>query len=140
WVPAEILRLPAVCLRPDIDPGSQKGQRKAPNWAYTPGTFRSNSSSQTRALPSDGARQSPRGESEPPAATFGPLGIAERLNWLKAKNRRRNTPSQWRISPNVNAIRNSAGKPGGQAPLSESSQACIAIKAIFDGRKPWRSV
>jgi hypothetical protein len=40
------------------------------------------SSSQIRADRSEGARQSPRGDSEPPADTFGPLGIAERLNWL----------------------------------------------------------
>ena len=53
--------------------------------------------SQALALPSDGARQSPRGDSEPPALTFGPFGIAERLNWLNAKKRRRNTSSQWRI-------------------------------------------
>ena len=30
---------------------------------------------------SDGARQSPRGERDPPFDTFGPFGIAERLNW-----------------------------------------------------------
>jgi hypothetical protein len=60
--------------------------------------LRSSSSSQIRALPSDGARQSPRGESEPPAATLGPFGKAERLNWLKPKKRCRKTPSQWRIA------------------------------------------
>ena len=65
------------------------------------GTSRSNSSSQTRALPSEGARQSPRGESEPPAATLGPLGRAERLNWAKPKKRRKNTRSQPRISASV---------------------------------------
>ncbi len=43
------------------------------------------SASQARAFPSDGARQSPRGESDPPASTLGPLGIADRLNWLKPK-------------------------------------------------------
>jgi hypothetical protein len=53
---------------------------------------------QATAFPSDGARQSPRGESEPPADTFGPLGIAERLNWLEAKNLWMNTLSQWWIS------------------------------------------
>ena len=36
------------------------------------------------------------GESEPPAATLGPLGRADRLNWL-AKKRRRNTSNQCRI-------------------------------------------
>ena len=35
-------------------------------------------------------------ESEPPAATLGPLGRADRLNWL-AKKRRRNTSNQRRI-------------------------------------------
>src|SRR6266567_3974268 len=54
------------------------------------GTFRSRSSSQAAALESEGARQSPRGDSDPPAETFGPFGIAERLNWLNAKKRRRN--------------------------------------------------
>ena len=29
---------------------------------------------------------SPRGERDPPDPTFGPLGIAERLNWLIWKN------------------------------------------------------
>ena len=51
------------------------------------GTLRSSSASQALALPSDGARQSPRGDSEPPAETLGPLGSAERLNWLKPKKR-----------------------------------------------------
>ena len=44
---------------------------------------RSISSSHTVAGISDGARQSPRGDSDPPWETLGPLGIAERLNWLK---------------------------------------------------------
>ena len=34
-----------------------------------------------------GARQSPRGESDPPEPTLGPLGMQERLNWLVWKNR-----------------------------------------------------
>ena len=37
------------------------------------------------ALPSDGARQSPRGDSEPTGDTFGPFGIADRLNCANAK-------------------------------------------------------
>ena len=41
---------------------------------------RSRSASQARAFASDGIRQSPRGESDPPAETFGPFGRAERLN------------------------------------------------------------
>ena len=64
----------------------------------TSGTLAFNSSSQTRALPSDGARQSPRGDSEPPDDIFGPFGSAERLNWLIAKNRNRKIPSQRLIS------------------------------------------
>jgi hypothetical protein len=50
-----------------------------------PGISRRISSSQMRADMSEGARQSPRGDSEPPAETFGPFGSAERLNWLKEK-------------------------------------------------------
>ncbi len=45
------------------------------------------SSSHTVAAESLGARQSPRGEREPPEPTFGPLGMAERLNWLIWKKR-----------------------------------------------------
>ena len=49
-------------------------------------------------MPSEGARQSPRGESDPPEPTFGALGRALRLNWLVWKKRRRNTSSHLRIS------------------------------------------
>ena len=49
------------------------------------GTFFSISASHTAAFPSDGARQSPRGDNDPPAETFGPFGIALRLNCEKAK-------------------------------------------------------
>ena len=55
------------------------------------------SSSQTVAGESLGARQSLRGDSDPPEPTFGPFGIAERLNWLPWKKRCRNTSSQRRI-------------------------------------------
>src|SRR5687767_12289864 len=58
------------------------------------GTFSRSSLSQTSASESLGARQSPRGESEPPEPTFGPLGIALRLNWLCLKKRRTKTSSQ----------------------------------------------
>ena len=58
------------------------------------------SSSQMSGLPSDGARQSPRGDSDPPDEIFGPLGTAERLNWL-VKKRRRNSASHLRISSSV---------------------------------------
>src|SRR5205085_11996590 len=62
------------------------------------GTLRSNSSSQTAACASDGARQSPRGDKEPPEEIFGPFGNAERLNWLCSKNRTRKTRSHFLIS------------------------------------------
>src|SRR4029077_20097442 len=45
------------------------------------------SSSHAPASASLGARQSPRGLSEPPDPTFGPLGRHDRLNWLSWKNR-----------------------------------------------------
>ncbi len=54
----------------------------------------SRSASHRSADVSDGARQSPRGDSDPPRTTFGPLGSAERLNWAKPKNRLQNTASQ----------------------------------------------
>lgn len=46
------------------------------------GTFLRSSRSHTSAFPSDGALQSPRGESAPAEVTLGPFGNAERLNWL----------------------------------------------------------
>jgi len=42
--------------------------------------MRSTSSSQTVASESLGARQSPRGESDPPEPTLGAFGMHERLN------------------------------------------------------------
>ena len=51
------------------------------------GTPASSSSSQTVAVASEGARQSPRGDSDPPEEILGPLGRAERLNWLSWKKR-----------------------------------------------------
>ena len=51
------------------------------------GTPASSSSSHTLAFASEGARQSPRGDNEPPDEIFGPLGSAERLNWLSWKKR-----------------------------------------------------
>ena len=60
------------------------------------GTLARNSSSHTVAGESLGARQSLRGDSEPPEPIFGPFGIAERLNWLVWKKRFRKIPSQWR--------------------------------------------
>src|SRR6478672_1269329 len=51
------------------------------------GTPASSSSSQTFAVASEGARQSPRGDNDPPDEIFGALGKAERLNWLSSKKR-----------------------------------------------------
>jgi hypothetical protein len=44
------------------------------------GTFACSSSIHTLAFPSEGARQSPRGDNEPPDEIFGPFGKADRLN------------------------------------------------------------
>ena len=60
---------------------------KNPYFAAGPGTLFSSSSSHTSAVESLGARQSPRGDSEPPEPTLGALGMAERLNWLVWKKR-----------------------------------------------------
>lgn len=49
---------------------------KSHSWSGT----RSSAASQVTASLSDGARQSPRGESDPPDPTLGALGIALRLN------------------------------------------------------------
>ena len=43
-------------------------------------TALSNSLIHASPLASEGIRQSPRGDKEPPAMTFGPFGKAERLN------------------------------------------------------------
>ena len=69
-------------LRPSRNPGP-------PSHAF--GTF-SSSASHAVGWASDGIRQSPRGDMVPPALTLGPLGSAERLNWL-AKNRLMKTSS-----------------------------------------------
>ena len=102
------------------------------------GTLRSSSASQAAALASDGIRQSPRGDIDPPALTLGPLGSADRLNWL-AKNRRTNTSSQRRTVARSWAVRRSAGKPGGHSPASASRHACQDRNATLLGRAPWRS-
>jgi hypothetical protein len=75
-----------ICLvtRPGRRPTADGPDPRAGGYSGT----RARSCSQAFAELSDGARQSPRGESEPPAETFGPFGIAERLNWAKAKKRR----------------------------------------------------
>src|SRR5262245_12293718 len=69
---------------------------RAESKAYLAGTLE-RSFSQASATASDGARQSPRGESEPPEPTLGALGTALRLNWFW-KKRFRNTPSHLRIA------------------------------------------
>ena len=63
--------------------------------------MRSTSSSQTVASESLGARQSPRGDSEPPEPTFGAFGTAERLNWLVLKKRQQNVRRCVLISASV---------------------------------------
>src|SRR3954470_14915787 len=80
------------------------------------GTFLS-SVSQASALPSEGARQSPRGESDPPEPTFGALGMALLLYWLVWKKRLRKTASHFLM----------AGS------LYLPFQACSARKAILLG-------
>ncbi len=55
------------------------------------GTF-SRSFNQTTDSESLGARQSPRGDREPPEPTLGALGMHERLNWLVRKKRSRKSP------------------------------------------------
>src|SRR4051794_20845517 len=97
---------------------------------------RSRSASQASALPSEGARQSPRGDSEPPADTFGPLGSADRLNWLNAKYLLMKTSSHRRIVARSYSARRSSGKFGGHSPASQLRQACQDKNAILLGRKP----
>jgi hypothetical protein len=91
------------------------------------------------ALESLGARQSPRGDSEPPEPTLGALGMDERLNWLEAKKRSRNTASQRLISARLYWLRRSAGIRSGHRPRSRSAHACSARKATLLGRYPNRS-
>ena len=92
-------------------------------YPFISGTLAFNSFSHIRALPSDGARQSPRGDSEPPDVTFGPFGDADRLNWLIVKNRKRKTSIQCLMTGRSKLRRLSAGKCGGQIPASASRQA-----------------
>ncbi len=51
-----------------------------PDQSSSSGTFARSSASQVVASESLGARQSPRGDSEPPEPTLGPLGTQLRLN------------------------------------------------------------
>ena len=72
---------------------------------------------------SDGARQSPRGLSEPPVTTFGPFGRAERLNCEVWKNRTRNFRSQCLIVARSYSIFSASGVPAGQSPRYASFHA-----------------
>jgi len=96
------------------------------------------SSSHTVAGESLGARQSLRGDSEPPEPTFGPFGIADRLNWLPWKKRARNTSSQWRIVASAYSRRSATGTVPGHTPASRSPHAACARKATLLGRYPKR--
>ena len=69
----------------------------------------------------------------PPETTFGPFGIAERLNWLISKKRRRKTPSHFLISASCSRVFRVSGKSGGQRRPSASRHACHARNATFDG-------
>src|SRR3954471_19603168 len=98
--------------------------------------FSSSSPSQTTASESLGARQSPRGDSEPPEPTFGPFGTQERLNWLVLKKRQRKVP-RWRLmSASPYSLRTSWCESSGQAPCVRSCHAVYDRKATLVGRKP----
>src|SRR5205814_3634997 len=109
--PSAVRRLPSPLRRPP--------SARPPH----PGTFRSSSASHTLASESLGARQSPRGEREPPEPTFGPFGTAERLNWLLLKNRSRNTSSHFLIVERAYSNRLSGGSKSGQSPRFLSPHA-----------------
>src|SRR5581483_6658389 len=96
------------------------------------------SCSQTVASLSLGARQSPRGESEPPEPTFGALGMHERLNWLVRKNRSAKIARLRLMSAKVYSLRVTL-LPAGQIPRSRSAHALCERNATFDGLKPKRS-
>jgi len=77
------------------------------------------------ALPSEGARQSPRGDRDPPVTTLGPLGRADRLNWLVWKKRIRNLCSQALMVGRSQAIRSASGVFAGQSPRAASSSSGV---------------
>ena len=87
------------------------------------GTFSSNSFSHTVASESLGARQSPRGDREPPEPTLGPLGTAERLNWLVWKKRYRKRRSHFLMVAKSYSLRFSGVMASGQSPSVLSCQA-----------------
>ncbi len=80
------------------------------------GTFFSMSANHTAALPSEGARQSPRGLREPPSDTFGPFGIADRLNWRTRRTASRRRPTT-RGCRRVVLPSPLIGNAGGQTPV-----------------------
>ena len=69
-------------------PKGKVGGQASPAQAF----IRAMSSSHGAALESLGMRQSPRGE-RAAEVSLGPLGMAERLNWLVTKKRFANTSS-----------------------------------------------
>src|SRR5690606_11922494 len=107
-------------------------------YALSRGTFFCSSSSHTSATASDGARQSPRGLSAPPEETFGPLGMALRLNWLNSKKRLRKFSSQCVMVGRSYWFFFASGNSAGQMPSFASRQACQAKKATLDGFCPKR--
>jgi len=84
-------------------------------------------------LASLGARQSPRGDSEPPEPTLGPSGRAERLNWLVCMKRCRNTRNQRRIVVRSYSWRSWSGIVAGHSPRPRSPQAWVARYATLVG-------
>src|SRR5690242_16976666 len=88
------------------------------------GTFVLSSSSQTVASESLGARQSPRGDKEPPDPTLGPFGMQERLNWLVRKKRNKNASSHFLIVAKSYSLRLLVGSRSGHEPRFLSLQAC----------------
>src|SRR5436305_8093571 len=100
-----------------------KSTARARGPPHSVGTDAFSSASQTSGLPSEGARQSPRGDREPPDEIFGPLGNADRLNWLSSKKRYRKTRSHCLISERLYTRFAASGILGGQRPRSRSPHA-----------------
>ncbi|KAG0920958.1 hypothetical protein G6F31_020519 [Rhizopus arrhizus] len=82
-----------------------------------------------------GARQSPRGDSEPPDPTFGAFGTQVRLNWLVRKNRSRKI-FRLRLMAARSYWLRATWPASGHAPASRSRQAASARKATLVGAKP----
>src|SRR5690606_34368317 len=90
---AALTSVEALAWRGGARPATPRetGHRSQSNAAFS-------SSSQGAAVPSLGARQSPRGDRAPAAETLAELGLALRLNWASRKKRSRNTSSHRRIA------------------------------------------